>query len=749
MLLSIAMIVKNEEKNIERCLEALRALNNKIDYEIVIVDTGSEDRTIEIAKNYTKRIYEHKWNNDFAAMRNKSISYCTGQWILILDADEVLENHKDLIGFFVNGKCNNFNSATIRFKNMLSEKKDDYLIGTLVRLFRNKKEFCYKGRIHEQPNISAPTAVTNITLLHYGYSRESYELMEYKYERNRKLLMKDLEEVKETKDLIYTYFQLAQTYAMANKHHEAGVSINKAFELVKESVKRERFLYVYHFLATNLLAKGNYKGVIEILEEALEYSKDHLDFYYMLSKSYSALNKFDKANGYFKEYFKLHKKIEDGYLGGDVSVINVSFSKKDEVLRDYILCCYNGEKIDDIEKMYTDLKQDSYKEELKEIYFYTLMKKKKTKGIIEYYKDKKIKDGDIQSIINVMERVINEDNCFEDVTIETGLEELDCRMNLYINFKYKNQDIENYDFNIFNLTNFYKWKGELVKEYYAKDSNFIEELKTLKKQDLNLYISFVSDSYKCLENLYRYSEENFIATSLDELNLLVAIGEVLLINKSIDDTKFEQLVKGLYINKNNYINRIYSKDLLKSEDASKIISIYDDVWLEINKCLRAYGNKIYYIRKLKELLEEVPQYNRMIKLFLKNMDSNPISKDMEKEKNNLLNIIENLLQESKASEAMGMLKELQKIFKYDYEILNYLGIGNYMLGNSKEAIMNLALSNCIKENNFDTVYNLAWVLQNDLKLKEAKYYYLKAYDLCDNEELKKNIIIIVEGLKEN
>ena len=90
MLLSIAMIVKNEEKNIERCLKALRQLDGKLSYEIVVVDTGSNDATVDIVKKYTDRVYEHKWNNDFADMRNKSIRYCRGKWILVLDADEAL-----------------------------------------------------------------------------------------------------------------------------------------------------------------------------------------------------------------------------------------------------------------------------------------------------------------------------------------------------------------------------------------------------------------------------------------------------------------------------------------------------------------------------------------------------------------------------------------------------------------------------------------------------------------------------------
>ena len=99
MLLSIAMIVKNEENNLPRTLEALKALKNKINYEIIIVDTGSEDNTINIAKQYTNKVYEKEWTGNFAQMRNYSIDKCKGDWILILDADEVLENPKELIRF--------------------------------------------------------------------------------------------------------------------------------------------------------------------------------------------------------------------------------------------------------------------------------------------------------------------------------------------------------------------------------------------------------------------------------------------------------------------------------------------------------------------------------------------------------------------------------------------------------------------------------------------------------------------------
>ena len=86
-MLSICLIVKNEEKNIGRCLSSLSQIKNK---EIIIVDTGSNDKTKIIANQYQAKIIDHKWNNDFSDARNIAMEYARGDWVLILDADEEL-----------------------------------------------------------------------------------------------------------------------------------------------------------------------------------------------------------------------------------------------------------------------------------------------------------------------------------------------------------------------------------------------------------------------------------------------------------------------------------------------------------------------------------------------------------------------------------------------------------------------------------------------------------------------------------
>src|SRR3989338_2535121 len=85
--ISLCMITKNEEKYLEQCLNSVKAFVD----EVVIVDTGSIDKTKEIAKRFNAKIYDFKWVDDFSAARNESLKYATKDWILVLDADEVLE----------------------------------------------------------------------------------------------------------------------------------------------------------------------------------------------------------------------------------------------------------------------------------------------------------------------------------------------------------------------------------------------------------------------------------------------------------------------------------------------------------------------------------------------------------------------------------------------------------------------------------------------------------------------------------
>ena len=102
ILLSVGIITKNEEKNLPNCLEGLKPLLMAIPSELIIVDTGSTDQTKEIARKYTSKVYDFKWINDFSAARNETLKHASGEWYMYLDADEWIEDCRELIAFFSN-----------------------------------------------------------------------------------------------------------------------------------------------------------------------------------------------------------------------------------------------------------------------------------------------------------------------------------------------------------------------------------------------------------------------------------------------------------------------------------------------------------------------------------------------------------------------------------------------------------------------------------------------------------------------
>jgi len=165
MKLSLAMIVKNEAQNLGPCLDSVKDLVD----EMVVVDTGSVDKTMEIAASYGARVEQFSWTGNFAEARNKSLSLCTGDWVLVLDADEMLniEEHKiirqailapDIMGYKL---CirNYLNSGSIFGPGGTAKLNDGafepsascshYIAQQSLRLFRRQDSPLYIGRIHE------------------------------------------------------------------------------------------------------------------------------------------------------------------------------------------------------------------------------------------------------------------------------------------------------------------------------------------------------------------------------------------------------------------------------------------------------------------------------------------------------------------------------------------------------------------------------------------------------------------------
>ena len=162
-LLSLVMIAKDEEANLVRCLQSAAPWVD----EIVLVDTGSTDRTPEIAREFGARVYHHAWENDFAKARNQALGYAQGAWCLQLDADEELdpESAKLLGGIIADPMAMGYR---LRIDNLLPGGG----VSTFhwPRLFRKHPEVHYFRKVHNQINLPGQVLDCQVRIIHHGYN---------------------------------------------------------------------------------------------------------------------------------------------------------------------------------------------------------------------------------------------------------------------------------------------------------------------------------------------------------------------------------------------------------------------------------------------------------------------------------------------------------------------------------------------------------------------------------------------------
>ncbi len=237
--LSLCLIVKNEEKFLVQCLQSMRGLASQI----VVVDTGSTDRTVEIAREFGAEIHSFPWCDDFAAARNAALEHATGDWILALDADEELPvaQHAALLADLRK-------PAVLAHRLPLANAGQNDGRSFVPRLFRNAPGLYYSGRVHEQvfpsllphcKNWGLKTALGTAEILHHGYTRETVRDRN-KIERNLKLLRLAIKENPADANLVMNLgLELVRSDALSDgveKYREAFqmMSAQPAGDLVPE-----------------------------------------------------------------------------------------------------------------------------------------------------------------------------------------------------------------------------------------------------------------------------------------------------------------------------------------------------------------------------------------------------------------------------------------------------------------------------------------------------------------------------------
>ncbi|WP_394862707.1 glycosyltransferase [Paraclostridium bifermentans] len=292
------MIVKNEEKNIKRCLDSIESIAD----EIIIVDTGSNDETLNICSNYNAKVINHKWNNDFSEARNVSLEYATKDYILFLDADEEIskEDLEKLKALLSSKKL--AEGYFFRLTNIINGiEVGEYVV---FRFFKNKRKYRFRGKVHEQianciqkHNKDKCIENIDIKIYHYGYDPNKVNI-ESKYKRNMGILNTYTEEEKDA----YYFYVLGNEYARITDFKSAIESYEKSLDLMEL-----KYNYVFYpYLILNIVkAYSNEKQFydsIKFIEKIRLSIPNFKDLYFMECLAYIECGKISKALECLNEY---------------------------------------------------------------------------------------------------------------------------------------------------------------------------------------------------------------------------------------------------------------------------------------------------------------------------------------------------------------------------------------------------------------------------------------------------------------
>lgn len=330
--LSASMIVKNEALGLETALEKLKPYFD----EIIVVDTGSSDRTPAIAREAGAKVFHFKWGNDFSRARNFSLAKASGSWIFVLDADEFLElsDLKNLRDFLAGAKADVFYCPVLAVSQssleLTPEKREVLSLYFLYRLFRNSTKIKFFGRVHESiyPAIARynlKVAQLPWPIYHFGYD-PALKNHRQKMARNLGYLMAEAQEFPERAD---TLFELGRAFSFFPETKEEALfylqkAIKKRYlELALKQVGQLFFsrgtslYYMHYFLAEVYLAGKKYqKALVESAKATIfRNSKEEIEPLYLMGICHKKLGNLTAGRTAFEILEKIVRPFDLNNLG--------------------------------------------------------------------------------------------------------------------------------------------------------------------------------------------------------------------------------------------------------------------------------------------------------------------------------------------------------------------------------------------------------------------------------------------------
>jgi glycosyltransferase involved in cell wall biosynthesis len=675
MLLSICMMVKNEEKNLERCLKSLQSIRDAVSSELIIVDTGSDDNTVEIAKQFTEKVYFHPWENDFSAIRNISLRYGTGEWFFVIDADEKLENEQQLIQFLKSPQRNQYGVVAITTKNV-TDMDNPHSYSSMIgfRLFKNDGYFHFEGAIHNQARFKGETlAMPEVYLMHYGYISTDKELMERKFIRTGTILKQELEKDPTN---IYYWTQLSVTYAMHKDYADAIECVEKAYTLLPEK-KTPNFMFVLLHMILVYQHENMFEKVAEVCREAISIKEGYLDVYYYYAESQAVLKNYQEAFIYYEKYLDLLTKRQQ-LEERDVTIIEYSVSceqvaysnllrlYKQEV-NDYEKALYYAKKITDPHFIKSNL--------VNTIYLYIVLEKYSE---LRNYYDQWVAVIDQSIFFDLLVKTLGEFSKTAELAIAQEFYTVNhtyglmCKLILEDHAGNISEQTQTAIYEL-SLDNLPIYCSDILFYLLKWHCSFGKLTVNFKEIWLTCAFEFISKRHDELsEIIYNYLHKYRANHNIHEYKLGKALARFALLLNKLNENQYREIFIRYITDGISYIQMVYNQQTL---DETLIYDVKNDeevFLLYIYKAkMNKTTNKQEYLSFLRKALNVWPAMNKGIEMFIVDFQAehDDKKKEFEAYKIQIKSQIKYLLEINQLNEAKQIILEYKSIVPSDLEVL--------------------------------------------------------------------------------
>lgn len=315
LCLSIGMIVKNEEAILEECLQALEPLRRAVPSELIIADTGSTDRTIEIAEKYADTLFQIPWNGDFGAARNETLDRAQGEWFFYIDADEVLDaDCGELIHLLQSEEAKKYQTISMVRYEYTDNTHSDYSTTHYLRIHRRTPENRFTRKIHESLIANQPICQLPTVVHHSGYQDE---VIREKQLRNRPLLEQEPGPMTPRR-----LRELSDTYAadIPWEVEQKKALLYQAIELEAQDKSQGMYPAVYMTLGNICLFLKEYAEAELVAKRYFGQRADQppmmsdMEMNYILGLSLHNQDAFSRAVAPLKQYQALYEQYHAGKL---------------------------------------------------------------------------------------------------------------------------------------------------------------------------------------------------------------------------------------------------------------------------------------------------------------------------------------------------------------------------------------------------------------------------------------------------